>query len=220
LPVTAAADSNFRSSRHSRVGRTGTACRLQIRNIFISLIDNTQYRRRRRAGPRNRPSPSVRPRRPVRLIGNGKGVALRFLGGVCGPLCDRCGSPESPRSDADEAPEVMAELAPVRDPEVRSTTPLGARLVAPPATHGAPSSAPGARPRRQALARRSWSPHQNDAPRVVQSPIEQPGPRGFGNGRGATSDRDLSRPACAPGENWPVAPKDDQGAIRARYVSP
>src|SRR5215813_7283475 len=44
-------------------------------------------------------------------MGNGKGVALPFLGGTCGPLSDPCGHPEPPRRDADEALEVTGELA-------------------------------------------------------------------------------------------------------------
>src|SRR5258707_14831138 len=57
------------------------------------------------------------PRRtaPATRMRNARGFADRFLGGICGPLCDPCGRPEPPRSDADEAPEVMAELAPVRE---------------------------------------------------------------------------------------------------------
>src|SRR6516162_4304593 len=45
------------------------------------------------------PAPAWRPR-PLR---NGKGVALGFLGGTCGPLGDSCGHSELPRRDADEA---------------------------------------------------------------------------------------------------------------------
>src|SRR5438105_8708977 len=60
-----------------------------------------------------------RPRRPALLIGNGKGGALPFLGGTCGPLGDSCGRPELPRRDADEALEVTGELALVREAGVR-----------------------------------------------------------------------------------------------------
>src|SRR3954447_20922269 len=50
LPViAAAADSNFRSSRHSRVGRTGTACRLLLVSMCLSRLDNYKNRRRRGA---------------------------------------------------------------------------------------------------------------------------------------------------------------------------
>src|SRR5215468_4220573 len=44
------------------------------------------------------------------LMGNGKGVVGRVLGGTCGPLGDSCGRPELPRRDADEPLEVPAEL--------------------------------------------------------------------------------------------------------------
>ena len=49
------------------------------------------------------------------LLGNGKGLALEFLGGPCDPLGDSCGRPELPRRDADETLEVLAELALVRE---------------------------------------------------------------------------------------------------------
>jgi hypothetical protein len=45
-------------------------------------------------------------------MGNGKGVAVRFLGGTCG-------LPELPRGDADEALEVTGELALVRVAGIR-----------------------------------------------------------------------------------------------------
>ena len=57
--------------------------------------------------------------RPPLLVGNGKGMALRFPAGTCGVLGDSCGHPELPRSDADEALEVMAELALVREADTR-----------------------------------------------------------------------------------------------------
>ena len=66
-----------------------------------------------------RPSPSARPRRPTLLMGNGKGVAVRFLGGACGPLGDSCGHPEPPRRDADKPLEVAGELALVGEARVR-----------------------------------------------------------------------------------------------------
>ena len=47
--------------------------------------------------------------------GNAKGLALEFLGETCDLLGDSCGHPELPRRDADEALEVMAELALVRE---------------------------------------------------------------------------------------------------------
>src|SRR6516225_2900334 len=49
----------------------------------------------------------------------GKGVALLFLGGSCDRLGNSCGRPELARRDADEALEVMAELALVREAGVR-----------------------------------------------------------------------------------------------------
>src|SRR3979490_3198225 len=52
-------------------------------------------------------------------MGNGKGVALRYLGGTCGLLGDSCGRPELPRRDADEALEVLAEHALVREAGAR-----------------------------------------------------------------------------------------------------
>src|SRR5262249_47478887 len=51
--------------------------------------------------------------------GNGKGVALRFLAGTCGLLGGSCGRPELPRRDADEALEVMGELALVTEAGTR-----------------------------------------------------------------------------------------------------
>ena len=48
-------------------------------------------------------------------MGNGKGVALRYLGGTCGLLGDSCGHPELSRRDADQALEVLGELALVRE---------------------------------------------------------------------------------------------------------
>jgi hypothetical protein len=65
--------------------------------------------------------PSAKDRRRLNpLTSNGKGVAVRFLGGACGLLGDSCGRPELPRRDADQALEVMAELALVREADVRS----------------------------------------------------------------------------------------------------
>src|SRR5262249_14525885 len=76
---------------------------------------SAELRVARRAGPLEQPAPAARPRRPTLLRGNGKGIALRFLGGTCDLLGDSCGHPELPRRDADEALEVMAELALVRE---------------------------------------------------------------------------------------------------------
>src|SRR5271157_6488119 len=76
------------------------------------------WRRPRRAGPFNRPWSSARPRRPTLLMGNCKGVAVRFLGGSCGVLCDSCGRPEPTRRDADEALEVTGEHTLVREASV------------------------------------------------------------------------------------------------------
>src|SRR5262249_39333076 len=41
--------------------------------------------------------------RPTLLLGNGKGVALAFLGGTCGFFDDSFGRPELPRRDGDGA---------------------------------------------------------------------------------------------------------------------
>jgi hypothetical protein len=48
-------------------------------------------------------------------LGNRKGLALGFLGGICDLLGDSCGRPELPRRDADEALEVTGQLALVRE---------------------------------------------------------------------------------------------------------
>src|SRR5262249_2909913 len=64
-----------------------------------------------------RPSPSAR--RPSLHPENGKRVTLEFLGGNCGLLGDSCGRPELPRRDADQALEVVGELALVTEPGVR-----------------------------------------------------------------------------------------------------
>ena len=53
------------------------------------------------------------------LVRNGKGVALRFLGGSCGFLGESCGCPELPRRDADQSLEMMGELALIREAGVR-----------------------------------------------------------------------------------------------------
>ena len=58
------------------------------------------------------------PCRPTLLMGNGKGLALRFLRGTCGSLGNSCGHPELPRCEADEALEVIGELALVREARV------------------------------------------------------------------------------------------------------
>src|SRR5262245_61708109 len=52
-------------------------------------------------------------------IENGKGFALRSLGGTCGLLCDSCRHPGPPRGDADGALEVLTELALVGGAGVR-----------------------------------------------------------------------------------------------------
>jgi hypothetical protein len=57
---------------------------------------------------------------PPPALGNGKGVALPFLGGDCGLLGDSCGCPELARGDADQALEVAGELALVREPGFHS----------------------------------------------------------------------------------------------------
>src|SRR5262249_55544394 len=62
-----------------------------------------------------RPAPSGRTRRPALLTGNGSSGVLELLGRTCCLLGDSCGRPELPRRDADEALEVMAELALVRE---------------------------------------------------------------------------------------------------------
>jgi hypothetical protein len=49
------------------------------------------------------------------LRGNGKGVALEFLGGACGVLGGSCGHRERPRRDADKAVEATGERALVRE---------------------------------------------------------------------------------------------------------
>src|SRR5262249_18321943 len=58
----------------------------------------------------DRAAPAARPRRPTRLTGNGKAVALAFLGGTCRLLGGSCGRPEPPRRDANEALEVTGKL--------------------------------------------------------------------------------------------------------------
>ena len=57
------------------------------------------------------PSPAARPRRLNPILGNGKGVALPFLGGTSGRLGDSCGRPEPPRRAAHEALGVAGERA-------------------------------------------------------------------------------------------------------------
>src|SRR5262249_19579900 len=70
------------------------------------------------AGSAHTTGPSPGPRRPTLLMRNSKGVVVRFLGGVCGRVGDSCGRPELPRCDADQALEVMGELALVREARV------------------------------------------------------------------------------------------------------
>jgi hypothetical protein len=75
------------------------------------------------------PSPAARPRRRNPILGNGKGVALPFLGGTCGLLGDSCGRPELARRDADQALEVTGELALFREAgEYSSTQPVPSRF--------------------------------------------------------------------------------------------
>jgi hypothetical protein len=64
-------------------------------------------------------SPAARLRRANLLLWNGKGIAVRILGGTCGLLGDSCVHPEPPRCDAHEALEVTAELALVPEAGVR-----------------------------------------------------------------------------------------------------
>src|SRR5262249_13820253 len=54
---------------------------------------------------------SGRPRRLSLLLGNGKALALGFLGGTCDLLGDSCRCPELTWGDADQALEVTGELA-------------------------------------------------------------------------------------------------------------
>jgi hypothetical protein len=62
---------------------------------------------------------------------NDRGFAVRILGGDCGLLGDFCGHPELPRRDADQALEVMGELALVHrshsGPRVREVQAVGRR---------------------------------------------------------------------------------------------
>src|SRR5262249_20217428 len=67
----------------------------------------------------DRPAPAGRSRRLTLLTRNGKGVVLGILGKACGLLGVSCGCPEPPRRDADEAFEVVGELALVGEADVR-----------------------------------------------------------------------------------------------------
>src|SRR5262249_57567784 len=68
------------------------------------------------AGSRT-PGPMQGP--PTPFIGNGKRVAVPILGGTYGFLGGSYARPELPRGDADDALEVMGELALVREAGVR-----------------------------------------------------------------------------------------------------
>src|SRR5262249_27109301 len=57
------------------------------------------------------------PTRPAH--GEWYGGVLEFLGCTCGLLCVFCGRPELPRRDAEDALEVIGELALVREAGVR-----------------------------------------------------------------------------------------------------
>jgi hypothetical protein len=114
-------------------------------------------------------------RRPALLMGNGKGVALPFLGGTCGQLGDACGRPELPRRDADEPLEVMGELALVREAgEYRSTQPVTSRFrltstacnIALWMSQSVASARLGSAPRLYLVA---TTPYHNNGPQVVQS---------------------------------------------------
>src|SRR5262249_46474528 len=50
---------------------------------------------------------------------NDRGLAGRGLGAACGRLGDSCGHTELSRRDANEALEVMGELALIREPGIR-----------------------------------------------------------------------------------------------------
>ena len=67
------------------------------------------------------------PGRPDLLRRNGKGVAGQLLGGNCCLLGDSCGRSELPRRDADEALEVVGELALVTEAGVRGDLRQGNR---------------------------------------------------------------------------------------------
>src|SRR5262249_6674906 len=56
---------------------------------------------------------------PTLFTGNGKGVAVPILGGSSGFLGGSYARAELPRGDADDALEVMGELALIREPGVR-----------------------------------------------------------------------------------------------------
>src|SRR5499433_518408 len=56
---------------------------------------------------------------PTPFTGNGKGVAVPILGGTSGFLGGSYAHQELPRCDADNALEVMGELALIREPGVR-----------------------------------------------------------------------------------------------------
>jgi hypothetical protein len=64
---------------------------------------------------RGRPHPAKDQPGASLLMRNGKGVARQLLAGNCRLSGDSCGRPELPRRDADEALEVAAEVALVRE---------------------------------------------------------------------------------------------------------
>src|SRR5262249_54818757 len=65
------------------------------------------------------PAPAALPRRACLLRRNGKEDEVPFSWRDLRPLGDSCGRPELPRRDAEEALEVMGELALVREAGVR-----------------------------------------------------------------------------------------------------
>jgi hypothetical protein len=126
---------------------------------------------------------------PALLMGNGKGVALPFLGGTCGQLGDACGRPELPRRDADEPREVMGERALVREAgEYRSTQPVTSRFrltstacnIALWMSQSVASARLGSASRLYLVA---TTPYHNNGPQVVQSQGR--------TSKGALSDADI-----------------------------
>src|SRR5262249_46867911 len=90
---------------------------------------------------------------------NGKTVALLSLGGTCGVLGDPCGHPVLPRRDADEALEVMGEMALVREAGALRASGHIDRSIEPPAdTLGNSSETAGGAPRPGSGARQGRIP--------------------------------------------------------------